>query len=56
MLPRLCIPVLLRHPGVDDMDKVRVLSPRPVDEEVIGLDIPVDEVLVVDRLYAGELE
>jgi len=31
------------------------LCPRPTDEEVVGLDVSVDQVLLVYRLYSGEL-
>ena len=31
------------------------LRARPADEEVVRLDVPVDEVLLVDRLHAREL-
>ena len=34
---------------------VRVLCPWPANQEVIRLDIPVDEVLLMHRLYPGQL-
>ena len=55
MLLRLRVPVLLRHPEVHNMHQICVLCPRPADEEVVRLDIPVDEVLVMDGLHARYL-
>jgi len=55
VLLRLGVAVLLGHAKVDDVDRVGVLRPRPADEEVVGLDVAVDQVLLVDRLHAREL-
>ena len=55
VLLRLRVTILLRHPKVDDMDQIRILRPRPADEEVIWLDITVDEVLLVNGLYSRDL-
>ena len=46
------IPVLLRHTEVYDVDEVRILRPWTANEEVVGLDIAVDEVLLVDGLHS----
>ena len=34
---------------------IRVLGPRTADQEVIGLDVAIDEVLLVDSLHARQL-
>lgn len=51
VLLRLRVTVLLRHTKIDDMDDTSSLRSRSADEEVVGLDVPVDEVLLVDGLY-----
>jgi len=48
------VTVLLGHAEVDDVDNVRVLAVGTTDEEVVRLDVTVDEVLLVDGLYAGQ--
>lgn len=48
------VAVLLGHAEVDDVDDVGRLGARAADEEVVGLDVAVDEVLLVDCLYAGQ--
>lgn len=55
VLLRLGITVLLRHTKVDDVDDVGSLGARAADQEVVGLDVTVDEVLLVDGLDAGQL-
>lgn len=55
MLLGLGIAVLLGHAKVDNVDNVSSLRPRPADEEVVRLDVTVDEVLLVDSLYTGQL-
>lgn len=55
VLLRLRVPVLLRHAKVDDVDQVGGLGRGAADEEVVGLDVAVDEVLFVDRLDSCEL-
>jgi len=47
---RFGIPVLLGHSKVDDVDDVFSLRAGPSDQEVVGLDVTVDEVLLVNRL------
>lgn len=54
MLLGLGVTVLLGHTEVDDVDNVRVLAVGTTNEEVVRLDITVDEVLLVDGLYAGQ--
>lgn len=44
------VTVLLRHTEVDDMDDIGALGARAADEEVVGFDVAVDEVLLVDGL------
>jgi hypothetical protein len=46
---------LLGHSEVNDVDYIGGLGVRATDEEVVGLDITVDQVLFVDCLNAGEL-
>ena len=55
MLLRLRVTILLRHPKVYHVNHVRVLRSRPAYEEVVGFDVPVDQILLVDRLYARNL-
>lgn len=50
------IAVLLGHTKVDDMDDVGSLGGRATNEEVVGLDVAVDKVLLVDCLHARKLE
>lgn len=56
MLLGLWITILLGHAKVDDMDNVGGLGIRAADEEVVGLDVTVDQIFLVDRLDARELE
>lgn len=49
------VAVLLGHTEVNDVDDIGGLSARSADEEVVGLDVTVDEVLLVDCLHAREL-
>lgn len=49
------VAVLFGHSKVDDMNDVGRLGVRPADEEVIGFNVTVDEVLLVDSLNAREL-
>jgi len=49
------IPVLFCHTKIDDMNDVGTLRARATNEEVVGLDVPVDEVLLVDCLYPRKL-
>jgi hypothetical protein len=51
VLLRLGIAVLLGHAEVDDVDDIGALSARAADEEVVGLDVAVDEILLVDGLH-----
>lgn len=47
------VPVLLGQPEVDDVHQVALLPQS--HEEVVGFDVPVDEVLGVDVLDAADL-
>jgi hypothetical protein len=49
------VTVLLGHAKVDNVDDVGALGARATDEEVIGLDVTIDEVLLVDGLDARKL-
>jgi hypothetical protein len=55
VLLRLGVTILLGHAKVDHVDHVGALGARTPDEEVVGLDVPVDEVLLVDSLDARQL-
>lgn len=54
MLLRLGISILLGHAEVDDVDDILSLSVRSANEEVVGLDVAVDEILLVYRLHSGQ--
>lgn len=56
VLLRFWITVLLGHTKVDDMNDVGGLGIRAADEEVVGLDITVDQIFLVNRLDARELK
>ena len=49
------IAVLLGHTKVDNVNDVGALGSGSTDEEVVGLDVSVDEVLLVDGLYPRQL-
>ena len=49
------ITVLLRHAEIDDVDGAGALCARSTDQEVVGLDISVDQVLFVYCLHSREL-
>lgn len=51
VLLRLRVSVLLSHTKIDDVDYIGSFSARAPDEEVVGLDVSVDEVLFMDSLY-----
>lgn len=44
------VSVLLRHAEIDNVDDIGRLGAWPADEEVVGLDVSIDEVLFVDGL------
>ena len=50
VLFRLWITVLLCHAKVNNVNNVLSLAARPTDEEVVGLDISIDEILLVYSL------
>lgn len=54
VLFRLGITILLCHAKINDMDNVGTLGAWSADEEVVGFDVSVDEVLFVDGLYPRE--
>ncbi len=56
VLLRLGVTVLLRHTKIDNVDDVGSLGARSSDQEIVGLDISVDEVLLVDGLHARQLQ
>ncbi len=55
VLLRLRIAILLGHAKVDHVDDVGRLGTRSANQEVIGFDIPVDEILLVDGLDTRQL-
>lgn len=55
VLFRLGISVLFGHAEVDDMDNIGDLGVRAADKEVVGFDVPIDHVLLVDRLHSRQL-
>jgi hypothetical protein len=52
MLFRLGVAVLFSHAKVNNVDDICRLGARAANEKVVRLDIAVDEVLLVDRLYS----
>lgn len=54
MLLRFGVSVLLGHSEVDDMDDIGRLGGGAADKEVVGLDIAIDQILLVDGLDAGK--
>lgn len=55
VLLRLGVAVLLGHAEVDYMNDVGSLGLRATNQEVVGLDVAVDEVLLVDSLHSRQL-
>lgn len=56
MLLSLGVTVLLGHTKVDHVDDIGALGAGATDEEVIGLDVAVNEILLVDGLDARKLQ
>lgn len=54
MLLRLWVTVLLGHAEVDDVDNVGSFGAGAADKEVVGLDVAVDQVLLMDCLHARQ--
>jgi hypothetical protein len=54
VLLRLRVTVLLGHAEVDDVDNVGSLGAGAADKEVVGLDVAVDQVLLMDCLHARQ--
>lgn len=52
VLLRFRIPVLLCHSEIDHVNDIGGFSPWTSNQEIVGFDIPVDEILVVYRLNA----
>lgn len=55
VLLRLWVAILLGHAEIHDVNHVGGLCARSADQEVVGLDVAIDEVLLVDSLDSGEL-
>ncbi len=55
MLLRLGVAVLLSHAEINHVDDVSALRARAANEEVVGLDVTVDQILLVDGLDARQL-
>lgn len=56
MLLCLRVSVLLGHTKINDVDDVGSFRARTTDEEIVGLDISVDQILLVDGLDARKLQ
>ena len=52
---RFRVSVLLGHAEVDDVDRVGAFGARSSDQKVVWLDVTVDEILLVNRLYPRQL-
>lgn len=50
------ISVLLGHSEIDDVDHICGFGAWTANKEVVGLDVTINEVLLVDRLNTGKLE
>lgn len=50
MLLGLGIAVLFGHSKINDVNDIGSLGARTTDEEVVGLDVAIDEILFVDCL------
>jgi hypothetical protein len=55
VLLRLWVAILLGHAEIHDVNHVGGLCARSSDQKVVGLDVAIDEVLLVDGLDSGEL-
>lgn len=55
VLLRLGVAVLLRHTEINDVNDISSLGPRPSYQKVVGLNVSVDEILLMDGLYSREL-
>lgn len=59
VLLRFGIPILLRHSKVDNVNRVVwfliIAQIDPANQEIVGLDVAIDEVLLVNCLDSGEL-
>lgn len=53
MLLGLWVSILFGHSEIDDMDDIGGFGTGASDKEVVGLDVSVDQVAVVDRLHSG---
>ena len=52
MLLSLGIPILFCHPEIDDVNYVSGFRIGAADEEIVGFDISIDEILLVDGLHS----
>ena len=55
MLFGLGIAILLGHAEVDDVDDIGGFGAGAADEEVVGFDVSINEVFLVNGLDAGKL-
>ena len=55
VLLSLGITVLLCHTKVDNVDDIGTLGAWATDQEIVGLDVAIDEVLLVDGLDSRQL-
>lgn len=52
---RFGVSVLFGHAKVDHVNDICSLGTGPADKEIVGLDVTVDQVLFVYRLYPRQL-
>jgi hypothetical protein len=50
------IPVLFGHSEIDDMNDIGGFSTGTTDKEIVGFDISVNQVTVMNRLDSGQLQ
>ena len=55
VLFRFGIPILLRHSKVNNVNYIGRLGACSADEEVVGLDVSVDQILLVNGLDSRQL-
>lgn len=55
MLLCLGLSILFGHAEIDHVNNIGGLWSGPSDEEIVGLDIPVDQILLVNSLNSWQL-
>lgn len=46
------IPILLCHSEIDDVNDIGGFRVGATDEEVVGFDVTIDEIFLMDSLYS----